>query len=184
MLSYFLVGGVASISLITILNRYRHAGDEEGGDRALSIVLNAMMAVLTIAIIIAEFLAPLYTRIAFPKFTPESALLCTRLTRMILPGPLFFFIGGVLGSRLLVRKIFLYQAITPLIYNLGIIFGAIFLSTASASTPSASESWPESSSAPPPSPPSEPFATASSTRPSSTSVIPPSGSGSASPSPS
>jgi putative peptidoglycan lipid II flippase len=128
MLSYFLVGGVASISLISILNRYRHAGDEEGADRALSIVLNAMMVVLTIAIIIAEIFAPLYTRIFLSKFTPENKLLCTQLTRMILPGPLFFFIGGVLGSRLLVRKIFLYQAITPLIYNLGIIFGAIFLS--------------------------------------------------------
>jgi len=33
----------------------------------------------------------------------------------------------VLGSRLLVRKIFLYQAVTPLIYNLGIILGAVFL---------------------------------------------------------
>ncbi|CAN5639429.1 murein biosynthesis integral membrane protein MurJ [soil metagenome] len=129
MLSYFLVGGVASISLISILNRYKQAGDEEGGDRALSIVLNAMMVVLTAAILLAEIFAPLYTRIAFPKFTPESALLCTRLTRIILPGPLFFFIGGVLGSRLLVRKIFLYQAVTPLIYNLGIIFGAVFLSS-------------------------------------------------------
>ncbi len=128
MLSYFLVGGVASISLITMLNRYREAGDAEGGDRALSIVLNAMMVVLAAAIIVAEIAAPVYTRVAFPRFTPESAALCTRLTRMILPGPLFFFIGGVLGSRLLVRKIFLYQAVTPLIYNLGIIFGAIFLS--------------------------------------------------------
>jgi putative peptidoglycan lipid II flippase len=128
MLSYFLVGGVASISLITILNRYRQAGDEAGADRALSIVLNAMMVVLTSAIVLAELFAPLFTRLAFPKFTPESALLATRLTRIILPQPLFFFIGGVLGSRLLVRKIFLYQAITPLIYNLGIIFGAIFLS--------------------------------------------------------
>jgi putative peptidoglycan lipid II flippase len=128
MLSYFLVGGVASISLITILNRYRQAGDEEGGDRALSIVLNAMIVVLTIAIGLAEIVAPIYTRIFFPKFTPESAALCTQLTRIILPQPLFFFIAGVLGSRLLVRKIFLYQAITPLIYNLGIIFGAIFLS--------------------------------------------------------
>jgi len=128
MLSYFLVGGVASISLITILNRYREAGDDVGADRALSIVLNAMMVVLTAAIVLAEVLAPVYTRLAFPKFTPESAALCTRMTRIILPGPLFFFIGGVLGSRLLVRKIFLYQAITPLIYNLGIIFGAVFLS--------------------------------------------------------
>src|SRR5271155_3784805 len=32
MLGYFLVGGAASISLITILNRYREAGDEEGAD--------------------------------------------------------------------------------------------------------------------------------------------------------
>jgi putative peptidoglycan lipid II flippase len=128
MLSYFLVGGVASISLISILNRYRQAGDDEGADRALSIVLNAMMLVLTVAILLAEVFAPVYTRVAFPKFSPESAMLCTRLTRMILPGPLFFFIGGVLGSRLLVRKIFLYQAVTPLIYNLGIIFGAVFLS--------------------------------------------------------
>ena len=128
MLSYFLVGGVASISLITILNRYKEAGDEEGGDRALSIVLNAMMAVLTVAVLLAEVFAPVYTRIFLPDFSPENKVLCTQLTRIILPGPLFFFIGGVLGSRLLVRKIFLYQAITPLIYNLGIIFGAIFLS--------------------------------------------------------
>jgi putative peptidoglycan lipid II flippase len=128
MLSYFMVGGVASITLITVLNRYREAGDEEGADRALSIVLNAMMLALTAAIVLAEIFAPLYTRAFFPKFTPEAAALCTRMTRMILPQPLFFFIGGVLGSRLLVRKIFLYQAVTPLIYNLGIIFGAVFLS--------------------------------------------------------
>ncbi len=44
---------------------------------------------------------------------------------MLLPAQLFFFIGGVIGSRLLVRKIFVYQAITPLIYNLGIIVGAV-----------------------------------------------------------
>jgi putative peptidoglycan lipid II flippase len=128
MLAYFLVGGVASISLVTILNRYSHANDEEGGDRALSIVLNAMVIVLTIAIVLAEFAAPLYTRYAFPKFTPDVAALCTSLTRILLPAQLFFFIGGVVGSKLLVRKIFLYQALQPLVYNLGIIVGAVFLS--------------------------------------------------------
>jgi len=128
MLAYFLVGGVASISLVTILNRYAHANDEEGGDRALSIVLNAMVIVLTVAIVIAEFAAPLYTRYAFPKFTPDVAALCTSLTRILLPAQLFFFIGGVVGSKLLARKIFLYQALQPLVYNLGIILGAVFLS--------------------------------------------------------
>jgi putative peptidoglycan lipid II flippase len=128
MLAYFLVGGVASISLVTILNRYAHAGDEEGGDRALSIVLNAMVVVLSMAIIIAEFAAPLYTHYFFPGFVPPVAALCTSLTRILLPAQLFFFIGGVLGSKLLARRIFLYQALQPLVYNLGIILGAVFLS--------------------------------------------------------
>jgi len=127
MISYFLVGGVASISLVTILNRYRAQGDEEGADRALSIVLNAMIVVLGLGILVAELLAPFYTRVAFRGFGPREAALCTALTRILLPAQLFFFIGGVIGSRLLVRKIFIYQAITPLIYNLGIILGAVFL---------------------------------------------------------
>jgi putative peptidoglycan lipid II flippase len=127
MLAYFLVGSVASITLVTILNRYRAQGDEPGADRALSIILNAMILVLTAGIILAEIFAPLYTHIAFHGFDPERAALCTSLTRLLLPAQLFFFIGGVVGSRLLVRKIFLYQAISPLIYNSGIILGAIFL---------------------------------------------------------
>jgi putative peptidoglycan lipid II flippase len=127
MISYFLVGGVASISLVTILNRYYAQNEKEDADRALSIVLNAMIVVLSTGILIAELLAPLYTRVAFPKFKPYEAALCTSLTRILLPAQLFFFIGGVIGSRLLVRKIFLYQAINPLIYNLGIILGAVFL---------------------------------------------------------
>ena len=129
MLGYFLVGGVASITLVTLLNRWRERGDEEGADRALSIVLNAMMLVLGGAIVLAEIFTPLYTRVAFPHFKPATEALCNQLTRLMLPAQFFFFVGGVLNARLLVRKIFVYQAITPLIYNLGIIFGAVFLSS-------------------------------------------------------
>jgi putative peptidoglycan lipid II flippase len=127
MISYFLVGGVASIALITMLSRYREAGDETGADRALSIVLNAMFLVLGAAIVAGEFIAPIYTHYKFPGFDPGQAALCTSLTRLLLPAPLFFFGGGVFASKLLVRKIFLYQAFTPLIYNLGIILGGVFL---------------------------------------------------------
>ncbi len=127
MINYFLVGGVASITLVSILNRHREAGDEEGADRALSVVLLAMIAVLGTGILIAEVFAPVYTHLFFPALDPATAALCTHLTRILLPAQLFFFTGGVLGSRLLVRKIFLYQAVTPLIYNLGIILGGVLL---------------------------------------------------------
>src|SRR5271170_5256488 len=112
--------------MVTILNRYRAQGDEASADHALSIILNAMAVVLTTGIILAEVFAPIYTRVAFRGFDVQKAALCTSLTRLLLPAQLFFFLGGVIGSRFLVRKIFLYSAITPLIYNLGIILGAVF----------------------------------------------------------
>jgi putative peptidoglycan lipid II flippase len=127
MINYFLVGGVASITLVSILNRHRQAGDEEGADRALSVVLVAMVTVVGTGILVAEVFAPWYTHTFFPGLNPTTAALCTHLTRILLPAQLFFFVGGVLGSRLLVRKIFVYQAVTPLIYNVGIILGGVFL---------------------------------------------------------
>ncbi len=128
MINYFLVGGVASITLVSILNRLRKDGDEEAADRALSVVLVAMTVVLGTGILLAEIFAPYYTAIYFHgKLDARTAELCTHLTRILLPAQLFFFAGSALGSRLLVRKIFLYQAMTPLIYNLGIILGGLFL---------------------------------------------------------
>ena len=77
MINYFLIGGVASIALVSMLNRYREAGDDVGADRALSVVLTGMIVVLGTAILVAAWLAPLYTRLLFPKFDAETAALCT-----------------------------------------------------------------------------------------------------------
>ena len=127
LLAYFLIGGAASISLITVLNRYREAGDEEGADRALSVILTTMLVVLGIGVLLAEIFAPQYVLLANKGFRihPIPAAYCIAMTRIILPAQLFFFIGSVMGSRLQVRKIFIYQAFAPLIYNAGIILGAL-----------------------------------------------------------
>lgn len=128
LLNYFLIGGAASISLITVLNRYREAGDEEGADRALSVILTTMLVVLGAGVLLTEIIAPFYTAYFFDGFNGDArAALCTSLTRLLLPAQLFFFIGSVMSSRLQVRKIFIYQAFTPLIYNGGIILGAFLL---------------------------------------------------------
>ena len=125
-ISYLLIGGAASITFVTILDRYRAANDEAEGERALSIILNTMVFVLGGAILLAEIFTPLFTRIYFDPNSPEG-LLCTHITRIILPAQLFFFAGGVLASVLLVRKQFSLQAIAPLLYNFGIILGGVLL---------------------------------------------------------
>ena len=128
LLAYFLIGGAASISVITILNRYREAGDHEGADRALSVILNNMLVVLGLGVLLGELFAPQYVWLANEGFRhdPARSTLCTLMTRIILPAQIFFFIGSVMGSRLQVRKIFIYQAFAPLIYNGCIILGAVF----------------------------------------------------------
>jgi putative peptidoglycan lipid II flippase len=127
MISYFLVGGAASITFVTILTRYRDTGREAEGERSLSVILTTMYLVLGGAILVAEIVAPWYIHWWFPGFNPEKAALCVRLTRILLPAQLFFFAGGVFGAVLLVRKQFNVQAVAPLIYNLGTIVGGILL---------------------------------------------------------
>ncbi len=127
LINYLLIGGAASISFVTILSRYREAGEHEEGDRALSVILNTMLVALGAAILLAEFAAPLYSRIFFSN-KPAEAALATYMTRILLPGQLFFFSGGVLASVSLVRKQFAYQAISPLVYTIFIILGGLFLS--------------------------------------------------------
>ncbi len=125
-INYLLVGGAASITFVTILDRYRASGDEAEGERALSIILNTMVLVLGAAVLLAEIFTPLFTRIYFDPASPEGQL-CTRITRILLPAQIFFFAGGVLASVLLVRKQFSYQAVSPLLYNVGIICGGVLL---------------------------------------------------------
>ncbi len=127
MISYFLVGGAASITFVTMLTRYRDAGREDEGQRSLSVILTTMFLVLGSAIVLAEILAPWYVHKWFNGFDASKAALCVTLTRILLPAQLFFFAGGVFGAVLLVRKQFNVQAVTPLIYNLGTIVGGILL---------------------------------------------------------
>jgi len=127
MISYFLVGGAASITFVTILTRYHEDGRDAEGERSLSVILTTMYLVLGAAIVVAEIFAPWYVRWWFNGFDPHKAALCVMLTRILLPAQLCFFAGGVFGAVLLVRKQFNVQAVAPLIYGLGTIVGGVLL---------------------------------------------------------
>jgi putative peptidoglycan lipid II flippase len=126
--SYLLIGGVAATTFVKMLTQFQAEGREAEGDRALANILNVMLVILAAAMLLAAAFAPLYVRYAFKNFdSPATAHMCVQLTRMLLVNQLFLFAGGVFGSRLLVRKIFLYQAMQPILYNGGIIVGAVLL---------------------------------------------------------
>jgi putative peptidoglycan lipid II flippase len=128
-ISYFLLGGATSITFVTMLTRYRESNREAEGEEAFSVIFTTMMVVLSVAIVAAEFLAPVYVRYAFPGFLQDPAKFakCVQLTRVILPGQAFFFGGGIFAAVLLARKQFTLQAFAPLIYNVGMILGGVTL---------------------------------------------------------
>jgi putative peptidoglycan lipid II flippase len=128
-IQYFLIGGATSITFVTMLTRYRESGREREGEEALSVIFTTMMLVLSVAVLLAEILAPLYVRVAFPGFLSDPAkfALCVHLTRIMLPGQVFFFGSGVFAAFLLARRQFTMQAFAPLIYNIGMIAGGVAL---------------------------------------------------------
>jgi putative peptidoglycan lipid II flippase len=127
LMNNFLVGGAVSITFVTILNRYREQEEEAEGERVLFTVLNLMVLVLTAATIVLIFLAAPYIRFTNPGFSAQQVVLCTHMTRLLLPAQIFLFAGSALGATLLVRKQFLYQALQPIVYNLCIIAGGLLL---------------------------------------------------------
>jgi putative peptidoglycan lipid II flippase len=126
-ISYFLVGGAASITFVTILTQYRETGREAEGERSLSVIISTMLLVLGGAIAIAEIIAPWYVHWWFHGFDAHKVALTVLLTRILLPAQLCFFAGGVFGAVLLVRKQFSVQAVAPLIYGSGAIVGGVLL---------------------------------------------------------
>ncbi|MGO9515539.1 MAG: murein biosynthesis integral membrane protein MurJ [Candidatus Korobacteraceae bacterium] len=127
LMNNFLVGGAVSITFVTILNRYREREDEAEGERVLFIVLNLMTVVLTAATIVLMFLAAPFIRFANHGFTPAQVALCAHMTWILLPAQIFLFIGSIFSAALQFRKQFLYQAITPILYNLCIIASGVLL---------------------------------------------------------
>jgi putative peptidoglycan lipid II flippase len=125
--NYMLAGGTASITFISIFTRYTSEGREEDALKAFSTVITVMSAVLAVFIVLAEFFTPQFTRWWFPQFTAHQIDLCVFLTRVLLPGQLFFIIGGVVSAVLLSRRMFLIPALAPILYNMGIIVGGILL---------------------------------------------------------
>ncbi len=127
-LNYLVAGGTASITFVSIYTRFLAEKREDEAQKTFSVIITVMTAVLGAGILLAEVFTPQISRQLFPKFTPEQMQLCVHLTRILLPAQLFFYVGGVVSAVLLSRRLFLFPAFGPLLYNAAIILGGMLLS--------------------------------------------------------
>ncbi len=128
-LNYLVAGGTASITFIAIFTRYLSEKREAEAKEAFSVVITVMTAVLAVGIGLGEIFTRDIERYLFPHFRPDQLDLCVYLTRILLPAQLFFYVGGVVSAVLLSKRLFLFPALGPLLYNIFIILGGVVLSS-------------------------------------------------------
>lgn len=124
-LNYILAGGTASITFISIYTRYTSQGRNEEARKTFSAIITIITAVLVMLIALAEIYTTAFTRWYFRGFTEDQVILCSQLTRILLPAQIFFYVGGVVSAVLLSRRLFLLPAFGPLLYNVFIILGGV-----------------------------------------------------------
>lgn len=104
---------------------------EKGADelkRAIDVLFSMFFALIALVALIAVFMMPYLMRWLFPdiaagEYGPELV----NLSRIILLSPVFLGISNFFASITQIRGRFLIYAISPLLYNLGIIAGIVLL---------------------------------------------------------
>ncbi len=124
-LNYILAGGTASITFISIYTRHTSRNDEAGAQHAFNSTITIMSAVVCLGTVFLEIFTPQMVRLVFPKFSADQVQLCVHLTRILLPGQIFFYAGGIVSAVLLSKRMFLYPALSPALYNVFIIAGGV-----------------------------------------------------------
>jgi len=128
-LNHMVASGFLSITFIPLFSRYLAENQEAQGWRVFSIVLTGFGSLLLVFIGIAYIFTPELVAV-IAQGRPDSVFRedVIRMTRIIMPAQFFFFAGGLFMAVQFAREKFLIPALAPILYNLGIIAGGIFLS--------------------------------------------------------
>ncbi len=123
-------GGALAMAFIPLLTEYLAVKDRAAAWDLFSRVANvAFLATGSLAVLIAVFAQPIVDAelgIA-PGFDAGQRVLLAELMRLNLVGTVIFSISGLAMAALQANQHFALPAIAPSMYNLGQIFGALFL---------------------------------------------------------
>jgi putative peptidoglycan lipid II flippase len=127
-LNHFLAGGFLSVTFIPIYQKYMLAKDNRGASRCFSNLMTTGSLLFCIMIPLTIYYTPELLGFMGANISiPERREITIRLTRIILPAQILFYWGAFLSAVQMANQRFFYPALAPLIYNLGIIAGGIFL---------------------------------------------------------
>lgn len=128
-----LVSGALSVTLIPVFNQLRadrrSNDDRRAWDLASSMINFMSLVGAGISLLIMIFAEPLINHIIGPHLPEASRALAASLMRVIAINPFLFSISGVLASIQQATGRYIFYAIAPALYNVGIIIGTLFFTS-------------------------------------------------------
>lgn len=125
---FAVVASLFSASIIIPFLSERVQINKEAGREFLSAVFSIFLIVMIAVSVVVFFTLPLFLSRVFPGFSEEpfrSEIIL--LTRILLLSPIMLGLSNLIASVTQLYNRFFIYGISPLLYNVGIIFGIVFL---------------------------------------------------------
>lgn len=130
LLTTLLAYSTLGIAFIPLYTAFLTQGRSERAHRLASSVLNNVLLVVLVVASAMAVAAPVIVRAPWgvaPGFSPDLQMMTARLLRVGLIATAIFTLSGILSSMLHAHQHFLVPAIAPIVYDLGVIVGALVL---------------------------------------------------------
>lgn len=118
---------VASLVSAYILIPELITRDEDSQRSYIDTILVGFSAGISIVGLLSFIAAPVVLPLLFSSFTPEMTEQLVQLTRIMLLQPIILGFSNIFAALTQMRSRYVLYATTPLLYNVGIITGVIFL---------------------------------------------------------
>lgn len=126
LIALILVFGAISVAVIPIFNSYFVKSKDEAW-HYLAAFFNVFLGLLIIICFALAILAPYFVSLITPGFSAEKRETTVALMRIMFLSPIILGASNIIAGILQVFHRFLVTALAPVAYNLGIIFGILFL---------------------------------------------------------
>lgn len=121
-----LVASGIAAAFIPIFTELLKLDAERASKYANSVITAAIGSMIIISVIIIIFAGPI-SALVVPGFNLTDRALVAKILRLLALSPIFFGVSNAIGAMLVTKRRFLFYGLSPVLYNLGIIGGTIFL---------------------------------------------------------
>ncbi|MDD2935220.1 MAG: lipid II flippase MurJ [Candidatus Pacebacteria bacterium] len=124
---FITVASIVSISVLIPFLADKSREENGGMQNFIDGVFTIFFAFISLVSLVVFFLAPFIVEKMFPGFGETATAQTISLTRVLLLSPILLGLSNLFASIIQLNRKFLIYAISPVLYNLGIIFGIFFL---------------------------------------------------------